>query len=311
MQECADLCRAVERTGRKYMLAENYPFFVTNLEMKRLYETGKLGRVLYAEGEYVHPSRSEELNWLAPGLRHWRNWIPRTYYLTHSLAPLMYMTGERLVAVNAKTVQAPELYRGTARRHADAASIMMVETDSGAIFRITGCAAWAGHGNTYRLCCTKVRWKTSAEQTSCFCTITLGRCLKGKRVPALHAVLAVQRKTCRESGARSGDFWVMYHFGQYMLHDIEPFFDVYNSVALSAVPILAQRSALEGGKEHRIPDFRSEEERKICDGDTASPMPDENLNVTLPISPFDYTPAEKDMENAKADWKRMGVVEYN
>ena len=67
----------------------------------------------------------------------------------------MYMTGERLVAVNAKTVQAPELYRGTARRHADAASIMMVETDSGAVFRITGCAAWAGHGNTYRLCCTK------------------------------------------------------------------------------------------------------------------------------------------------------------
>ncbi|MGI6201865.1 MAG: Gfo/Idh/MocA family protein [Eubacteriales bacterium] len=312
MQECADLCRAVERTGRKYMLAENYPFFVTNLEMKRLYETGKLGRVLYAEGEYVHPSRSEELNWLAPGLRHWRNWIPRTYYLTHSLAPLMYMTGERLVAVNAKTVQAPELYRGTARRHADAASIMMVETDSGAVFRITGCAAWAGHGNTYRLCCTKGSVENIRGTNELFLHYNSWAMPEGESEYQRYTPSwPSNAELAAKAGHGGGDFWVMYHFGQYMLHDIEPFFDVYNSVAMSAVAILAQRSALEGGKEYRIPDFRSEEERKICDGDTASPMPDENLNVTLPISPFDYTPAEKDIENAKADWKRMGVVEYN
>lgn len=312
MQECANLCRAVERSGRKYMLAENYPFFVTNLEMKRLYDSGRLGRILYAEGEYVHPSTTDELNWLAPGLRHWRNWIPRTYYLTHSLAPLMYMTGEKVSAVNAKTISAPELYKGTARRHADVASVMMVETNSGALFRITGCAAWAGHGNTYRLCCTRGSVENIRGSNELFLhynhwTTPEGESEYQRYTPDWPSNAELAQK----AGHGGGDFWVMYNFGEYLLHDIEPFFNVYNSVSMSALAILAQRSALEGGKEYRIPDFRNEEERKLCDGDNASPLPDENLNVTLPISPFDYTPSEESIENAKAAWKRMGLEEYN
>lgn len=312
MQECANLCRAVERSGRKYMLAENYPFFVTNLEMKRLYDSGRLGRILYAEGEYVHPSTTDELNWLAPGLRHWRNWIPRTYYLTHSLAPLMYMTGEKVSAVNAKTISAPELYKGTARRHADVASVMMVETNSGALFRITGCAAWAGHGNTYRLCCTRGSVENIRGSNELFLhynhwTTPEGESEYQRYTPDWPSNAELAQK----AGHGGGDFWVMYNFGEYLLHDIEPFFNVYNSVSMSALAILAQRSALEGGKEYRIPDFRNEDERKLCDGDNASPLPDENLNVTLPISPFDYAPSEESIENAKAAWKRMGLVEYN
>lgn len=312
MQECANLCRAVERSGRKYMLAENYPFFVTNLEMKRLYDSGRLGRILYAEGEYVHPSTTDELNWLAPGLRHWRNWIPRTYYLTHSLAPLMYMTGEKVSAVNAKTISAPELYKGTARRHADVASVMMVETNSGALFRITGCAAWAGHGNTYRLCCTKGSVENIRGSSELFLhynhwTTPEGESEYQRYTPDWPSNAELAQK----AGHGGGDFWVMYNFGEYLLHDIEPFFNVYNSVSMSALAILAQRSALEGGKEYHIPDFRNEDERKLCDGDNASPLPDENLNVTLPISPFDYAPSEESIENAKAAWKRMGLVEYN
>lgn len=312
MQECANLCRAVERSGRKYMLAENYPFFVTNLEMKRLYDSGRLGRILYAEGEYVHPSTTDELNWLAPGLRHWRNWIPRTYYLTHSLAPLMYMTGEKVSAVNAKTISAPELYKGTARRHADVASVMMVETNSGALFRITGCAAWAGHGNTYRLCCTRGSVENIRGSNELFLhynhwTTPEGESEYQRYTPDWPSNAELAQK----AGHGGGDFWVMYNFGEYLLHDIEPFFNVYNSVSMSALAILAQRSALEGGKEYHIPDFRNEDERKLCDGDNASPLPDENLNVTLPISPFDYAPSEESIENAKAAWKRMGLVEYN
>ena len=36
LKGCVDLVRCVERTGRKYMIAENYPFSTENLEMKRV-----------------------------------------------------------------------------------------------------------------------------------------------------------------------------------------------------------------------------------------------------------------------------------
>ena len=42
LAECVQLCQAVETTGCKYMLAENYPYFACNLEMKRRYERGEI-----------------------------------------------------------------------------------------------------------------------------------------------------------------------------------------------------------------------------------------------------------------------------
>jgi hypothetical protein len=294
------------------MLAENYPFFVTNLEMKRLYNSGKLGRVLFAEGEYVHPSTTDELNWLSPGLRHWRNWTPRTHYLTHSLAPLLFMTGSKPVAVNAKMVQAEELYVGTAHRHADAAAIMMIETDSGAILRITGCAGWAGHGNTYRLCCTKGSVENIRGTNELYLHYNGWNTPEGENEVQRYAPgWPDNAELAEKAGHGGGDFWVMYHFGQYMLRDVEPFFTVYNAVAMSALAVLAFRSTAEHGIEYRIPDFRSETERKLCDGDNASPYPDKDMQATMPCTPFAYAPSEESIANAQAAWKRMGRIEVN
>jgi predicted dehydrogenase len=45
LAEGVALCRAVEETGRIYMLAENYPYTAFNQEMARLYRAGEIGRV--------------------------------------------------------------------------------------------------------------------------------------------------------------------------------------------------------------------------------------------------------------------------
>ena len=49
LAECVALCETVERTGCKYMLAENYPYMAGHMEMANLCQSGVLGRVLYAE----------------------------------------------------------------------------------------------------------------------------------------------------------------------------------------------------------------------------------------------------------------------
>jgi len=104
LAEGVALCRAVEQTGRTYMLAENYPFTAFNQEMRRLYRSGEIGEVTYAEGEYNHPMAPRDRLRIAPGLKHWRSWLPSTYYCTHALAPLMYITDTMPVKVNGLSI---------------------------------------------------------------------------------------------------------------------------------------------------------------------------------------------------------------
>ena len=49
MAECVQICRASEKSGAIYMLAENYPFMRFNQEMRRVYRGGSLGKAVYAE----------------------------------------------------------------------------------------------------------------------------------------------------------------------------------------------------------------------------------------------------------------------
>ncbi len=61
LAEGVALCRTVEETRRIYMLAENYPYTAFSQEMQRLYRTGEVGEVTYAEGEYNHPMDLEDV----------------------------------------------------------------------------------------------------------------------------------------------------------------------------------------------------------------------------------------------------------
>ena len=92
LAEAVALIEAVEKSQKTYMFAENYPYMAFNQEMRRLYRSGLIGDFKYGEGEYVHPMSTENLNLLAPGENHWRNWIPATYYCTHAIAPVMFIT---------------------------------------------------------------------------------------------------------------------------------------------------------------------------------------------------------------------------
>lgn len=55
MAEGVELIRAFEKSNSIYMLAENYPQMIFNREIKRICDSGTLGKILYAEGEYNHP----------------------------------------------------------------------------------------------------------------------------------------------------------------------------------------------------------------------------------------------------------------
>lgn len=285
MAEGVALVRAVEASGAKYMLIENYPYSAACQELARVYQTGKLGRVIFGEGEYVHPMAQSELLYYAPGERHWRTVIPPTYYNTHALGPIMQATGAMPLTVSAVSVSRPELSEGTPYQN-DVHAPMMCKMDDGSVFTFTGWSRAAGHSSWYRLGCTK----GIAE---------IGR-FDGGRIRVIYnahdkpedeprdALYApdfpFDADKAKKCGHGGGDYFIAKQFLEVLAGEREPFFDVYRATAMASCGILGWRSCLEGGQVYRIPDFRREEDKKLYENDHRSPFASENDPNYVPCS---------------------------
>lgn len=292
LKECVDLCRCVERTGKKYMLAENYPWMTENLEMKRQIEGGTLGTLLYAEGEYNHSASVEDLHNLTPFKYHWRAWMPRTYYVTHAMGPVMYLTNSMPKYVSGRAAHSELLYQIKDFRHNyDGVGMMFCEMDNGMIARFTGCTAMASDYSRYRVCGDK-----GSVETGGYTGGKVRRLYESYTKPeGVEDTLAMiepdlasfgpKAEEAKNAGHGGGDFWIVQIMIDYFRHDVEPFFNVYRSVAMSATAILGWRSALSHGENFYVPDFTKEEERRVYENDTANPFPDmEGKGVTIPCA---------------------------
>ena len=307
MAEGVRLVRAKEKTGMIYSLLENYPYFKENLEMQRLYSTGDMGRLVFAEGEYVHPMDVNSYNGLAPMRTHWRNWTPRTYYSTHALAPLMQMTGATPTRVTAMTAFRPEICKDTALRFGDAAAFILCQTDTDAVFRVTGWSHFAPHGNHYRLCCTNGGVEVSPTNGKMRLSFFSRPENYTEDVIEYDAEWqdAELGKKAANAGHGGGDFLSIYYFVKALEEGVEPFWDVYRATTTASVAILAWRSVLNGGAPYDIPDFRKEEDRIKYENDDLSPYPPvhpekpegDNYDVDIPCSSKPYTPPPLWIEN--------------
>ena len=316
MAEGVALCRAAEKSKAMYMLAENYPYMLFNQEMKRVFDGGSLGKLMFAEGEYNHPFNpylSEK-----PGLKyiislrefdeHWRNYLPATYYVTHSLAPLMHATGAKPTRVTAMPIFMPNPTDSDAtKRVGDKTAVMMTQNDDGSVFRITGCASFGAHDNSYRLCCTKgqienVRggngkvmlryndWEKpeDKEETNYY----------------LPELCDKDKELIEKAGHGGGDFFVIREFFRCIREGVQHPFDVYFATRMASVAILGHKSLLAGGMPYDIPDFRLEEDKKKWENDNSTPFYyseeyDEKLtspNIPLSSKP-DYKPSQKQLDN--------------
>lgn len=309
MAQGVELCRCVEETGKIYGLLENYPYFKQNLAMEKLYKSGKLGKIVYGEGEYVHPMSRDEQNLLAPGRNHWRNWTPRTYYTTHALAPLMQMTDCMPKRVTAMASFAPEVAKDTALNTGDAAAILLVQTDNDAVFRINGWSQFMPHGSHYRLCCTKGGAELNPANEKM--RIAYNSWSKPDDVEECEGEYDYDwpdpslGKYAEEAGHGGSDFWVTYYFVKALEKGEAPYWNVYRATAMASVAILGWRSVLNGNMAYDIPDFSRESDRRLYENDRISPYPDENGEVDIRCSSRPYAPTAEDISYAEEFWKKM------
>ncbi len=283
LKEGIELCEAVERSGKIYMLAENYPYNAMNQELKAIYSSGEIGEAVYAEGEYNHPATGKPHAGypLQDSPEHWRFWIPTTYYCTHAIAPLMYITDLMPKSVNAVSI-ALESGRSDASRIKDDAAVTLIRMSNGAVFRTFGTGV-AGHSIWYR-----VHGKRGAAET----VRGMGYFGPGQ-VRVWHEPLHLTgdfEKTPTErvyyprwpkfadkiasAGHGGGDFWVNYYFAEAIRNNVQPYLDVYRGCAMSAIGVCGWLSALENGKEIEIPDFSDKAAREKFRSYDLAPYPE-------------------------------------
>ncbi|MBR5507332.1 MAG: Gfo/Idh/MocA family oxidoreductase [Clostridia bacterium] len=99
MKEAIELIETVEETGLVYAYGENYCYMNGPYEMRRLYREGKIGEFEYGECEYIHNCEPIWHSITYGEKDHWRNNMYSTFYCTHSLGPIIHMTGLRPVSV--------------------------------------------------------------------------------------------------------------------------------------------------------------------------------------------------------------------
>ncbi len=275
LEEAEQLLNAVRRSRSKYFFAENCCYWHFVEVWRDWVAEGKLGKVIYAETEYVHDCRRIMRD--ANGLT-WRATMPPIYYCTHSLGPLLSIMGGRFtsaVGMSTGVNVAPEL-------GAIDLEVALFQHDSGAVVKLLcGFSVEREPAHHYFV----LYGTQGSVEKSRFDNRTMAhlpfvvrheeeRCAVENR-PPLRYVRDYEHAEFRSmattpfttnhpsppEGATAGGHGTCEY---YMLRDVldalrddrEPPIDIVKGLAMTLPGLCAHQSAAQGGKMVEIPDLR-------------------------------------------------------
>ncbi|MBQ7090936.1 MAG: Gfo/Idh/MocA family oxidoreductase [Clostridia bacterium] len=290
MKEAVELIEAVEQTGKIYAYGENYCYMPAPFEMRRLYREGMIGEFEYGEGEYVHNCESiwPDITYGDPD--HWRNNMYATFYCTHSIGPLIHITGLRPVSVvgfEGKRTERDE------RMGAKAGSfgMEMITLENGGIIKSI-------HGGLYEnsvwysVYGGKGRMESAREDARLDDVQTLyvladeysGKYDKETKIRKCYRPNEGKEELVKGFGHGGSDFFSMWNFAEKILGNPEAdIIDVYEALDMFLPGMFAYRSVLKGGIPMEIPNLRDPKERARYRNDTACTDPKMAGDQLLPV----------------------------
>jgi len=259
LEEARAVVAAVEKTGLKYMLAEDYIWSGWCVALGRLAEDGKFGELVYAEGDYTHDCRDLMLEdddgrvpyaerSMHPGARKtWRaTHLPPIQYCSHTLGPILRLMGDRVTTAYGLSVggrAAPDL------APTDMESALF-ETQKGAMIRLANGFTVAqpmslyynfvgtrGSAKIFITDSTVAKWSSELSETP-------GR---WQDIP---------REWMARPDGRSRVEAMVQEFVSSVRRDTEPPIDVHESMDMTVPGIIAHRSGMQGGEKMAVPDLR-------------------------------------------------------
>jgi predicted dehydrogenase len=249
IEECDALIAAVERSGRQYMLAENCCYWAVTDAARALHRRGDFGELFSLEAEYIH--NIPELRRDAAGAPTWRAALEPIVYCTHSLGPLLWISGAYPVEVTCYS----------SGSHFDSVApdlqVAILKLDSGGVVRITcsfANAHWTGH--RFTLFGTRASLDTGwiGRDEPRFWTTAIPHLREPIRLPLGTDVPGLPA-AARLGGHGTAEWQMVTAFCQAIREGSRPPIDVYDAVMYSLPGLLAAASA-RAGRPLPIPQYQ-------------------------------------------------------
>jgi len=249
MDECEALVKAVKKSGKKYMLAENCCYWYFVEKWREMVTDGKIGKPIYAEAEYIHDTRSIMRD--SKGNLTWRASRPPIHYITHSMGPLLSIMKDKCVSavgMGTGVNVAPDL-------GVEDMEVGLFRTEKGAVIKV--------------LRGSSIERKPAFHYYSIYGTSGCLESIRGTdrsvayfkgdagmtELPYGH-----NHPKAPDEAAGGGhgtcEYFMVKAFVDCIINDTKPPIDVYDGLDYSLPGFCAHISAQNGGKLVNIPDFR-------------------------------------------------------
>ncbi len=281
IEECWRLVDAVKRSGRTYMMSENYCYFRENVLVREMARKGLFGELYYGEGEYLHDVKS--LHHFPDGSPTWRYYWQvgqnGNTYPTHSLGPVMQWFGAMDPNDGVDSVVCLGTGRHTDPEHPhDDTTITLVQLRSGKLIRLrldmmsnrphqAGYYALQGTHGVYEA--SRVSGQVGnvwiGKNSGPGPTLDVDR--QWTPLSAFDEHLPADWRNPSDAilsaGHGGGDYFVVRDFIEAIQgHRANPI-DVYTAAEWTAVGLCSQLSIANGGCSIKVPRFRNPADRPI------------------------------------------------
>lgn len=287
MKEAVELIEAVEETGMLYAYGENYCYMSAPYEMKKLYRQDKIGEFEYGECEYIHNCEPIWPSITYGEKEHWRNNMYSTFYCTHSLGPIIHMTGLRPVMVTGFEGTKNERKLRTGAKSGSFGIEIVTLENGGIVKSIHGDlyrnSVWYSvYGSKGRMECGREDAKDGhIDKIYVNCDNFSGE-YGAEKIESYNPIHGAADKI-EGFGHGGSDFYSMYYFVERIKGNPEAdIIDVYEAIDMFLPGMFAYRSILDGGIPKEIPNMRDKAVRELWRNDTACTDPKVAEGMLLP-----------------------------
>lgn len=254
VEDCMKVLETVRKTGRKYMMAENYTYFHYIRQWKEMIDQGRLGDIVYAEAEYIHEI-SRLLENRQTGEFFWRADRPPIWYCAHCLGPLLTLMNDRVV-------RAVGMHSGF-HRYPDRVSkpgfldmeAGLFHTEKGKVIKILRSQTpLRPHMVWYCLYGTKGSVENGRLHEGGVLYIPGEMGPESKAQPQQYSTVdPAAPEEAKKGGHGTSEYYMIRDFIGAIQNNINPPIDIIRSIDFTMPGIVAHQSAMAGGKMMDIP----------------------------------------------------------
>jgi len=243
LEDADKLFQTVKKTGLKYMMFETSCFHEELYAMRQLYKDGKLGKILYSEGEYFHYQSTP-----LPSYKEWRVGGPPQWYPTHSNAYYIGVTDGTFTEVSCMGIPSrieclkPQ---NNVYKNPFGTEIALFRTGEGAMSRMG--VSWDTPGNEGEF--GRVRGELGSYYTEYITADGQKPVVEGLGRPPLPPNVDA-------GGHRGSHGYLTSEFVESILLNRKPLVSVDVALNMTVSGIVAHQSALKDGELLKIPQYK-------------------------------------------------------